>query len=57
MYEPTPRFAIYIKDKEICKIVRSQRNKSEYVERAIRFYIDNKDIVSKLANALLEKEK
>lgn len=46
------RFSIYIKDEKISEVMNSQRNKSEYVERAIRFYEDNKDALNKLANVL-----
>lgn len=47
-----PKFCIYIKDVEILKLVNQQKNKSEYVERAIRFYEDNKDALVRIANAL-----
>ena len=46
------KFCIYIKDAEIVKIVSSQKNKSEYVERAIRFYEENKNVVVRLLDAL-----
>lgn len=50
-----PRFCIYIKDKEILALLSNQNNKSEYVERAIRFYEENKDALSKLANVLFKE--
>lgn len=48
-----PRFVVYIKDENIRELLYNRKNRSEYVERAIRFYEDNKDVVSKLANILL----
>lgn len=48
------RFCIYIKDKEILEIIDKEINKSEYVERAIRFYEQNKDIVERLANIIID---
>lgn len=50
------RFAIYIKDKEINAELRRQANKSEYVERAIRFYLNNHDALSKLAKLLTRED-
>lgn len=50
-----PRFVIYVKDYELRKMLHDQKNRSEYVERAIRFYEDNKDVVSRLANILLKE--
>lgn len=47
------KFCIYIKDESILATFSLQKNKSEYVERAIRFYEENKDIVAKLADALI----
>ena len=49
------RFCVYIKDEEIEPLIKSKKNKSEYVERAIRFYEDNKDIVNKLAECLTKE--
>lgn len=49
-----PKFCIYIKDEEVLKLVNEQKNKSEYVERAIRFYEQNKDIIERIAKTLIE---
>lgn len=46
------KFCIYIKDEEIYKLISKTQNKSAYVERAIRFYLDNKEIMPKLVEAL-----
>lgn len=50
------RFAIYIKDDEICKLLNERRNRSEYIERAVRFYIENKDIIPQLLTAIKESK-
>lgn len=50
------KFCIYIKDDDLLQIVQSQKNKSDYVQRTIRFYEENKDIVKRLANVLIEGE-
>lgn len=50
------RFCLYIKDEELLPIIQAKKNRSEYVERAIRFYEDNKDIISKLADCLIKEE-
>lgn len=55
MDSTNPRFVIYIKDHDIRNMLHTKQNRSEYVERAIRFYEENKDVVSKLANILLEQ--
>ena len=49
------RFCVYIKDDTILSLIQSQKNKSEYVERAIRFYEENKNIVARLADALMNE--
>lgn len=33
------------------------KNKSEYVERAVRFYIENKDVIKSYANDLTTLKK
>lgn len=49
------RFCVYIKDDAIMSLIQSKKNKSEYVERAIRFYEENKNIVARLADALMNE--
>ena len=56
MEKINPRFVIYIKDENLRSMLYNKKNRSEYVERAIRFYEDNKDVVSKLANILLSNK-
>ena len=51
------RFCVYIKDENVLRIIKSQKNKSEYVERAICFYEENKNIVARLADALMNESK
>lgn len=50
------KFCLYVKDETLAYIMRNEKNKSAYVERAIRFYEDNKDIIPKLAKTLLVEE-
>lgn len=56
-YMTNPRVCLYIKDEEILSHIRKNRNHSEYVERAVRFYEENKDILKKISDALLLNEK
>ena len=50
-----PRISIYVRDKQIYELITSQDNKSGYVEKAIRFYEENKNLVERLANILIDK--
>lgn len=46
------RFCVYIKDEEIYKLISKTPNRSAYIERALRFYIENKDVLPKVLEAL-----
>lgn len=39
------RINVYLKDPEVLGVIAELDNKSEYIERAIMFYIDNKDVI------------
>lgn len=51
-----PRMTLYIKDEEIRNFIRSKKNRSDYVTKAIRFYLDNKDFLARIATALEKKD-
>ncbi|MEG0086549.1 MAG: hypothetical protein RR817_08755 [Niameybacter sp.] len=51
-----PRMTLYIKDEEIRNFIRSKKNRSDYVTKAIQFYEANKDILVRLTIALEKKE-
>lgn len=46
------RYCIYVKDEIVIKAMNANKNRSEYVERAVRFYIENKDVIKDYANDL-----
>lgn len=46
------RMCIYFKDPMVVDTIESQNNKSEYVERAVRFYIMEKDTIAKLTDTI-----
>lgn len=39
------RLNVYLKDPDVLGLVAGLDNKSEYIERAIMFYMDNKDVL------------
>lgn len=51
------RYCIYIKDEVVIEAMDKNKNKSEYVERAVRFYIENKDVIKSYANDLTTLKK
>lgn len=44
------RYCIYIKDEDVIRKINATKNRSEYVERAVRFYMENKDVIKNYAN-------
>ncbi|MEG1929464.1 MAG: hypothetical protein RR090_12755 [Niameybacter sp.] len=51
-----PHITLYVKDQEIRQLIKSQKNRSDYVTKAIRFYLDNKDFLARIATALEKKD-